>query len=294
MDKDTLLSAVQERCLSFADDFSRIAYLTAVTQALLILTMEMGTESLARWQKEDEECLVFYAKSIKVMLENQLEQLVKILPQVNDEFYSEKLAAISDQLTQVKADPRLALLAALSQKFQELQEAQTKLSEYRKLEEEMKTADLPSLLAETREIEERTVEYRNLLDQRNRANTNMDEVASALEKVDLETSLASLLAQIDKCLAELKGRTMAREDRLQIKMDEMNDYLSSLKEIETKFKQLDDLLSIGLENITVLRFYPDYSADEVAYKELEEKIKTLDERLKHAIAEREKIALKLT
>lgn len=294
MDRDDLLAAMQERCLSYADDFSRIAYLTAVTQSLLNLTMAMGMESLTRWQQEDEECLVFYAKSIKIMLENQLEQLVKILPQINDKLYSEKLAAISEQLQQVQADPRLTLLAELSKKSQELQEAQTKLAEYRKLEEEMKTADLPSLLAETRELEDKTVEYKKLLDERNKANTNMVEVASALEKVDLEASLESLLGQIDKCLAELKGRTIAREGRLQIKLDEMNDYVTSLKDIETKFKHLDNLLSIGLENIKVLRFYPDYAADEATYKDLEQKIRALDERLKNAITEREKIALKLT
>jgi len=294
MDRDDLLAAVQERCLSYADDFSRIAYLTAVTQSLLNLTMAMGTESLARWQQEDEECVVFYAKSLKVMLENQLDQLGKILPQIDEKFYSEKLDAISEQLQKLQSDPKLALLSKLSQKSLELQEVQTKLAEYRKLEEEMKTADLPSLLAETKEIEERTAEYKKKLDERNKANANMDELASALEKVDLEASLSALLGQIDKCLAELKGRAMAREDRLQIKLDEMNDYLSGLRDIETKFKKLDDLLSIGLENITVLRFYPDYSADEAAYKELEQKILALDERLKHAISEREKIALRLT
>lgn len=67
-----------------------------------------------------------------------------------------------------------------------------------------------------------------------------------------------------------------------------------LREIETKLNELDDLLSIGLENIRILRFYPEYSADEATYKELEEKIKELDKRLRRAIEEREQVALRLT
>lgn len=193
VDQDNLLKAVQEYCQSQTDDFDKIKYLATVTQSLFDLTMAMGTESLASWKEKDEECLVYYAKSIKVMMGNQLDQLTKVLPQIEEDFSKEKLEELSEQLQRLQADFDPELMSEIYQKSQELREAQAKLDECRKLEEEMKTVDLQSILAETEEIEEKTAEYRKKLAERDEAKSEMEELASAFEKVDLKAGLPSCL-----------------------------------------------------------------------------------------------------